>query len=271
MTSSTPVRFIPGLCSVTLRALPADLVIELAADAGLQAIEWGGDVHVPAGDVATADAVRRRTEEAGLSVCSYGSYFGRAGKTDDFAAVLDAACALGAPRIRIWAGSLGSVDASAEQRAQFVVAVQAAADRARQVGVQLAFEFHRKTLTDSVESTLRLLAEVDRENVATYWQPPIDLPDDDAVAGLRRVLDDVVTVHAFSWWPGQHRLQLDSRSALWRAVAATLSARPHPVPVLLEFVPDDAPEVIGPEAAALRTLFDLDDTLLGIGDRSLSE
>lgn len=264
-------RFIPGLCSVTLRALPAHRVVELAADAGLQAIEWGGDVHVPAGDVATADAVRRRTEEAGLSVCSYGSYFGRAGKTDDFAAVVEAACALGAPCIRIWAGSLGSLDTTAAQRAELVATVQAAADQAMAVGVQLAFEFHPKTLTDSVGSTLQLLAEVDRENVATYWQPPLDLPDDDAVAGLRQILDDVVTVHAFSWWPGQHRRQLDSRSALWRAVAAALSDRPEPVPVLLEFVPEDAPEAIRPEAAALRHLFDLDATLLDIDDRSLSE
>ena len=37
----------PGLCSVTLRGMPPDAVIGVAAEAGLEAIEWGADVHVP--------------------------------------------------------------------------------------------------------------------------------------------------------------------------------------------------------------------------------
>ncbi len=38
-----------GLCSVTFRALPPERIVALAAAAGLDVIEWGGDVHVPPG------------------------------------------------------------------------------------------------------------------------------------------------------------------------------------------------------------------------------
>lgn len=264
MSTEAADHLVPGLCSVTLRASAAEEIISLAVDAGLRTIEWGGDVHVPVGDLRRAAAVRRKTEDAGLAVCSYGSYFGQDDQPTDFDAVLDTAQALGAQRIRIWAGSLASAVTSAEHRARLVSAVQDAAARAAAAQTQVAFEFHPNTLTDTVDSTLCLLAEVDRPNVATYWQPPIDISDEAAVAGLHRVLDHVVTVHAFSWWPGDHRLPLDSRAELWRRVAAELAGVSRALPVLLEFVPDDAPEAIRPEAAALRVL-------LGIDDRSYSQ
>src|SRR3954470_14190851 len=107
----------PGLCSVTLRRLGVEDVVRVAAEAGLEAIEWGGDVHVPPGDDAAADAARAAGEAAGVAVASYGSYF-RAGDDplEAFAAVRDTAERLGAPRIRIWAGSAGSAGAAGARR-----------------------------------------------------------------------------------------------------------------------------------------------------------
>src|SRR5882757_9894660 len=80
-------RLSPGLCSVTLRAHPPDEVLAVARSGGLEVIEWGGDVHVPVGDLGRAREVGARTEYAGLEVCSYGSYFGR-GEATDFEPVL---------------------------------------------------------------------------------------------------------------------------------------------------------------------------------------
>ena len=80
----------PGLCSVTLRALEPSAVVELAAAAGLEAIEWGGDVHVPPGDVDRAGQVRTLTEGAGLAVASYGSYL----RCEGPAAAVEQGCAL---------------------------------------------------------------------------------------------------------------------------------------------------------------------------------
>ena len=44
----------PGLVSVSFRPLAGEEIIRLAKETGLAAVEWGGDVHVPAGDTARA-------------------------------------------------------------------------------------------------------------------------------------------------------------------------------------------------------------------------
>src|SRR4051812_32305936 len=78
VTISQPAPFRTGLCSVTLRRLAVPEVLAAAAAAGLECIEWGGDIHVPPGDSALARQVGAATADAGLQVASYGSYF-RAG------------------------------------------------------------------------------------------------------------------------------------------------------------------------------------------------
>ena len=148
-----------GLCSVTFRQLDPARVVALTVAAGLEAIEWGGDVHVPAGDVARAAEVARQTADAGLAVASYGSYF-RATEGEEIAPVLDAAEALGADRIRVWAGRVGSADASDAEQHTTAERLRAAASDAAARGIALALEFHGGTLTDSAASTRRLLAAV---------------------------------------------------------------------------------------------------------------
>lgn len=178
----------PGLCSITYRQLDADGVLDLAARAGLAAVEWGADVHVPAGDLATARSVAARTAGAGLTVASYGSYF-RAGVHDGFADVLATAVALGAPRIRVWAGDRGSAGAD---RVPVVTALADAVRRAADAGVEVGTESHGGTLTDTTASTLLLLEEVDdlvgAPALTTYWQPTVDAPDDDALTELAVLL-----------------------------------------------------------------------------------
>lgn len=244
-----------GMCSVTLRREPALTVLDVAARAGLRRVEWGSDVHVPPGDTRAAADVRDAGRDRGVEVASYGSYY-RAGSdpADDFPAVLASAVALGAPRIRIWAGTLGSAQASADQRRAVVTATRAAAEQAADAGVTLAFEYHSDTLTDTADSALRLLADVDHPAVRTYWQPPLDLPDAAAVADLRQVLPWVDAVHVFSWWPRYQRLPLTARDRLWRDVFAELRGTGRDFDTLLEFVVDDDPARVATEAASLAQL-----------------
>lgn len=242
------MTFSTGLCSVTLRHLTVPQVVDVVAAAGLTCCEWGADGHVRPGDVRAAADARDRGLDQGVRVASYGSYF-RADTAADFPPVLASAVALGAPRIRIWAGSLGSADS--DQRDGVVAVVREAADRAADAGVQLAVEYHGGTLTDTPESTLRLLSDVDRPNVATYWQPPQSLPDAAALADLDRVLPWVAAVHVFSWWPGDHRLALDARAALWTGVVDRLRGTGRDYDALLEFVPDDDVARVPVDAATL--------------------
>ena len=241
-----------GLCSVTFRALAAADVAALAAESGLESVEWGGDVHVPPGDVVGAEQVAEITANAGLVVASYGSYY-RASEGEDIAPVLDSAEALGAQRVRVWAGRVGSDEADAAQRSRVVEHLRTASAAAAQRGLTLSLEYHRQTLADTPDATLRLLDEVGHPALHTYWQPTVGAPDDVAIAEYRAIADRVTAAHVFSWWPHAERQPLDARDALWRGFFAAAGAQAAPPQdALLEFVPDDDPAVLPREAEALR-------------------
>lgn len=244
----------PGLCSVTHRDLTPAEVVTAAAEAGLECIEWGADVHAPVGDERGAAAVRRLTEDAGLAVASYGSYLRFADDSEQFQAALATATALGAPRIRVWAGNSGSSDTTERQRTEVAGRLRRAAARAGDAGIQLGLEFHGGTLTDVVDSTLALLDEVGHDNLSTYWQPHQGMPDDEAVRTLERVLDRVSTVHVFSWWPMAERLPLSERGELWRRVIGLLTEHGGRHDLLLEFVTGDDPAALRRDARTLRDL-----------------
>lgn len=238
----------PGICSVTLRAQSPAEVVRIAAAAGLQVIEWGGDVHVPPGDDRAAETARQATADAGLQVASYGSYY-RAGvdSPDTVGPIVAAAAAIGAPRIRIWAGAVGSAEASAADWTAVVDGARAMRSAAAAAGIDVAFEFHRGTLTDDPAAARKLVTET---GVDTYWQPPVGLSDEEALDGLQTVLDHVRALHVFAWWPTTERLPLADRETLWRKVFD----RVPQTDALLEFVPDDDPALIATEAATLRAL-----------------
>ena len=64
--------------------------------------------------------------------------------------MLESARALGAPRVRIWAGRVGSAGAGAAERAAVEAGVRAAVELAGDV--EVALEFHGGTLTDEPAS-----------------------------------------------------------------------------------------------------------------------
>ncbi|MEE1794914.1 TIM barrel protein [Streptomyces sp. BE308] len=242
-----------GLCSVTFRGLPAADVARRAAQAGLDVVEWGADVHAPPDDPGAVRAARDASDRYGLTSCSYGSYFrATPGEAAEFPAIARAAVLLGAPRVRVWAGGAGSSAATPQERRGTADCLREAARTAADHGLEIALEFHSKTLTDTVASTVRLLDEVGADNLRTYWQPPLDAPDDEALAGLAELGDRVAAVHVFSWWPGNRRLPLADREALWTGVFDLLKRRPARLEALLEFVPGDDPAVLAREAATLR-------------------
>jgi len=243
----------PGLCSVTFRSLPAERVIELAAQAGLEVIEWGADVHVAPGDVERAVAVAQATTDAGLTSCSYGSYF-RAGRDEPLAPILDTAAALGVDRVRVWAGELGSAEASPSHWADVISRLRDATAESAARGIELALEFHSGTLADTAPTALRVLADVASPALSTYWQPTVAASVDEVLAEYRAVAAHTSAAHVFSWWPAQERRPLRARDALWtRFFAEALSAPRPPRDALLEFVPNDDPALLPGEAAALRS------------------
>lgn len=236
-----------GLCSVTLRHLGVHEVIDTASQAGIEGIEWGSDVHVP--DEEGAGVAAALCEEARLSVMSLGTYF-RAGRGGDFGPPLRIASALGAPRMRVWAGVTGSSKASATERLAVVGDLRQASERAAESGIQVALEFHNGTLTDTAASALQLLREVDHDNLRLYWQPPLDMSAGDALSSFDLVKHTLAGIHCFSWWPADHRLPLSARPDLWTGVLDRIADTP--VDLMLEFVDGDSVQQLIDDAAWCR-------------------
>lgn len=244
-----------GICSVTLRHLSPAAVIEVSREAGLSRIEWGADVHAPPTDLGRLAEVRELTQAAGLTVGSYGSYW-LAGISPavDLTTLVTAAAVLGAPRIRVWAGEIGTDRADRATWDGAVTALREACVVARDHDIELALEFHPHTLTDTVETTLELLDRVHDETLRTYWQPRPDEPTEPSLEGLRQLVPVLAGVHVFSWWPGANRLRLSERSDLWSAVTTLLVQEAEPCDLLLEFVPGDDSGLVTAEAHTLRQL-----------------
>lgn len=57
-----PSKHIIGLTSVTFRNRSAEDILQLCRAIGIDDIEWGGDVHVPPGDLALAQDIQTLRE-----------------------------------------------------------------------------------------------------------------------------------------------------------------------------------------------------------------
>ena len=246
--------FYPGIVSVTYRPLTPKQLIDIAADASLCCIEWGGDVHVPHGDLDTAKAVGLMTRKAGLSVISYGTYY-RAGTCGEdfpavFSAMLDTADALGAPNLRLWAGTKHAEDVTSDERRSITNELSLCAAMAAERGKTISFEYHGGTLTNTAVSAKQLIEDLGAANASLYWQPNPHLSHEDNCAALALVLPYVSHVHVFAWEPGK-RLPLQSHIARWQDYLSMLKTTGRDHGLLLEFVPQDDPAVLSAEAMTL--------------------
>ena len=276
-------QLIPGLCSVTLRALTIDDVVRLADETDLRAVEWGGDVHVPPGDAAAAHRARVAASAANVTCASYGSYLlaDGDGTPDTVSRVLDAAVALSAPNVRVWAPF--GVEPGSPRTGEVVDALQAVSAAAAARGLTVGVEFHGGTLTATADSATALLDAVGASNLWTYWQPPYWLPARAATADAAEVSmlgPRLSHVHVYEWATALDRRPLAEGEQRWRAVFRALGGtdvalpgapagcdvRGHsdrvshnpgnPVPrvAFLEFVADDDPDALRRDAKFLHRL-----------------
>ena len=241
-----------GLVSVSYRKLTTEAIIEACKAAGLSCIEWGSDVHVPQTDVENARRVGEATRAAGLKVSSYGTYY-RLGQGQDFTAYLDAAEALGAPVLRLWAGVRGSADVDPETRAAWVADAKRCARMAAARGLQIHFEYHPVTLTDERHSAVRLMEEIGDPHVRLYWQPDFTRSMEEIVAGLEQALPYVDILHVFTWKPNHVRLSMEEGRAFWVDILSRIPDL-HEKKLLLEFVPGDDPALLSREAGILDSI-----------------
>ena len=252
--------FTSGLVSVSFRNLDCDRIIAATVENGIAGIEWGGDIHVPHGNLAQAAVVREKCAAANIAVSAYGSYY-HAGESEQnglkFADVLATAAELGAPLIRVWAGSKGSAQATLNERRAIAADLHRIAEMAWRSGIAVATEYHSGTLTDNNDSAYQLLfKEAVHPALLTFWQPPSGMPAEYCLAGLTQLLPKLASVHVFYWdfSTGQRlALPLADGEAVWSRYLELADHSPGLHCATLEFFKDDSLEQYRIDADTLKT------------------
>ena len=249
-----------GLCSITLRQMSVDEIISLVSHAGLEGIEWGGDVHVPHGSFHLARQVRDKTLSSGLTPVAYGSYY-RVGVSEDeglsFESVLQTAVALGVPTIRVWAGNKGSAQAGIDLIERIVADTHRIGKMAQQAGVTVAFEYHGGTLTDTRESAVIFADQVKHDAIKFYWQPRPNATASESLDEIHGILDHLCNIHVFHWTRSANtiiRHSLQEGFDVWSEYFKLISSDGQDHYALLEFVEEDKPSNVLRDAMVLRQI-----------------
>ena len=250
------MKFIPGLVSITFRPLDPCRIVNLVSQAGLNAIEWGGDIHAPPSDLKKVSEAARLSREAGLETPVYGSYYVlEKHSLDDFRRTLEAAQTLGASMIRIWAGQRPLQEFDEALIARTVECARQAGDLAQEAGVMLVTEWHSHTLLETTESAVRFFKEVNHPAVQNFWQPNVNATPEERLCNMDAALPRLRGLHVFSWGgaSGYDRFSLEEGRDQWLQYLKKAATVNRPLYAMLEFVKNDAPEQFLKDAETLKT------------------
>lgn len=243
------MRFIPGLVSISFRALSVGDIIGITTCAGLEAVEWGSDVHVPAGDIAAAEAAKKKTVAAGLSMPEYGSYY-VLGSGEDIEKTVTSARILGITNVRIWAGNMSASEMSPEVYAKVVDDAKSICGR--YPDIMFCLECHNRTVTQEYTDELKFFCDVGRKNLMTLWQPNQLRTHSWNMESVRALLPYIYGVHVFSW-EGKNMLPLDAHTDRWAEYLSILrGSERETMPLMLEFMHDNRPESLPETAQTLK-------------------
>ena len=250
-----------GLTSVTFRNLSCAEVIASCKKAGLKCIEWGSDVHVPPDDTTNAEAVRRATQEAGLYVSSYGSYYWLGTEGQDpacFRAYAEAALALGAPLIRVWAGHTSFDRTAREAYEKLIEETRFLCDMASEYGLTVAFEYHDHTLNDTGEHALILVRDVAQENFGVYFQYDSSVTIEENIWSLRLMLPYVKMIHVAYNDEAHNPFFLDEGRGeeLWHGVIREVKNAGCGADFLFEFLKEQSEEGLMRQTGVMKRLME---------------
>ena len=258
-----------GLVSISFRKKSINELINASKDAGLEYIEWGGDVHIPMGKIKHARRVRQKMNGSGVKSASYGSYFGLIYHCDEhfpmpFKRVLKTAKALTAKTVRVWLGwpycgcKKGCNVFLCEKYYKKNVAVtRKLCDEAKKYGLTLSIECHFKTLSDEYHDTLKFLQTVDRDNLRLYWQPNHARGFEYNLEALKALRPYISNVHVFNWDEKGEKSSLGTERGIyeWTEYLKVLNDENSEERIcFLEFMPDGELSSLKTEAKILKKL-----------------
>ena len=241
--------FHTGLVSISFRGNTAEELIQAAKETGITAIEWGSDVHVPAGDVQRAAQVKALCEKARIAIPEYGSYYYLAEAPETFQGVLACAKALGTNKIRIWGGKKSSDTLRSADYAALVEDARRICDLAPDM--TLCLECHKNSVTDEYHTTLRFLQDVDRKNLKMFWQPNQFRDFGYNLDALKALLPYVESVHVFSW-DREQKFPLAAMEGDWKQYLTLLKAA-GVENYMLEFMHNNSLDSLGETTKTLKS------------------
>lgn len=240
-----------GLVSVSFRPHTPEDILKAMQCAGLNYIEWGGDVHAPADDMEKVVQLPALQKEYGVACSSYGSYF-RIGVSplEELPPVVAAAKALGTNIIRLWAGNEGSAAYTGQKKEAFFSECHKIAKIGAENDVIFCLECHNWTYTDTKETALELMTAIDSPHFRMYWQPNQFKSIEENIAYAKLLAPYTEHIHVFNW-KGEQKMPLCEAIDVWKQY---LSAFDTNKTLLLEFMPDGDIRSLEREAAALRKI-----------------
>ena len=245
-----------GLVSISFREYSPEELIGAVKAVGLGCIEWGSDVHAPWDDEARLRKIAAMQKEAGITCCSYGTYF-KLGKDalETLLPYIRAAKLLGTDILRLWCGTKGSEAYRETELESLYEDCRLAAKIAEEAGVTLCMECHNNTVTDRKESALALMRAVNSPAFRMYWQPNQLQSREENLAYARLLAPYTVHIHVFNWnCPDGKTLEkypLAEAVDAWKDYMTHFSGE-HAM--LLEFMPDNDIASLPAEAQALRLI-----------------
>ncbi len=239
-----------GLVSVSFRSSSAEEIVKAAKEANLNHIQWGSDIHAPCSDMQKLVRISDLCLKNGIS-CSYGTYF-RFGQDNpnDLYDYIRAAKVLNTGLLRLWCGTKGSVEYTQSELNRIYADCKLAAKIAENEGVVLGLECHNFTLTDTKESAITLMREVNSPAFKMFWQPNQFKTAQENIEYAKLLAPFVVCVHVFNWNKSE-KYPLAEAEEIW---ADYLTSFGGDILALLEFMPDDSIDSLTTESDSLRRI-----------------
>lgn len=249
--------FKTGVVSVSFRTKSAGEIIEAAARANLPIIEWGGDVHSPAGDVDAANRIKSLCDSASVKLLTYGSYFGiGVNPSSEFDGVIASAKALGVDIIRVWGYKKVFSEYASEEWQTVVKEGRTAAEMAAEAGMKVCLECHNGTVTENFECALKYIEAVGNPALRMYWQYNEKRDFEYNMASARAIAPYTECIHVFNHDENGEKASLSAGFEKWRKYLEVFvkESPEKEMPLLLEFMPDGKIETLDKEGKALREL-----------------
>ena len=248
-----------GLTSVTFSNLTPAEIVEYCKKSGIDTIEWGSDVHVPIRDEENARNVKSLCDKEGINISSYGSYY-RCGQyenpEEEFAEYVKTAKIIGAPKIRIWVGDRDYDKADAEYYNKIIAELKMMCEIARKENIHIGCEFHEGSLTGKRLSSLKVIEDVNCDNIGMYFQHDFFESDEENYHTLRDFIPTLKNVHVYNVSTEDKRYSLADGNCpkLWVGFVDILKENNISANFLLEFLPNPSLEELIRETEILKNI-----------------